>query len=494
LILPLVMSDTGLQPQAPADIRAQIVTAVAATNPDFTDNLPGSLIEDVVSTDVAAVVLSDSFLVDLINSITPNGANPYLLREFGELYGLQPIAATNTSVYVVFTGPPGLVIVKGFIVSDGSYLYICQDGGICGVNGQSLPIYAVAIMPGTWPVVPGSVNQIGTSVPSQFNLTVSNPESGFISTQSETIADFRDRVMTAGLAASTGMASYAKTLLAAVPAVQKRLISFRQDIPTGRYVAIIGNGDPYQVAYAMAEAMFWVPGFIAPDIPIASISAANPAVVTTAVNHNLATYIPPDLVNNIPASGDQEQFYGIVANGALQTLNGQTLPVTVIDATHFSVPFDNTQPGSLYLSGGFVTPNPIVEQVTIVDWPDTYLLSYVIPPQETVVLTVLWTTDSPNYVSAAAIAQTAAPALQAYINSLAAGTTPINIYDMTSIFLDSIADILPPESIISLTFEVSINGIGVAPNPGTGVIYGDPNSYFQVDLSGIIITQHSVTL
>ena len=153
-VLPLIMTTQGLQPAAPADLRARLISLVAASNPDYTANLPGSLIEDISSTDTFALVESDSFLVDLVNSVTPYGANAYLLSQLGALYGIDQQPITNTSAYVVFTGPPGYVIAQGFVVGDGTYQYVCQDGGICGTDANSLPIYVLATQPGAWPIVP----------------------------------------------------------------------------------------------------------------------------------------------------------------------------------------------------------------------------------------------------------------------------------------------------------------------------------------------------
>jgi hypothetical protein len=492
------MTPQGLQPQSPVDLRQQLVSSVLVTNPDYTDNLPGSMIEDICSTDIAACVQSDSFLVDLVNSITPNGANPYLLNQFGILYGLQPQSATNTSVYVTFFGPPGFIIVENFVVSDGTNQYVVQDGGIIGVDGQSLPLYAISPMPGTWPVPEGSVTQLATSVPANVaeTLTVTNISGGFPSTAGEQITEYRARVMTAGLAASTGMSRYMKTLLGNVPGVSTRLVGARQDLATGRYIILVGGGDPYQVAYAVWKAVFWSAGLLYASINISHISSTNPVVITTSNNHNLMT-------------GMSEQISGVLANGALASINGKILPVTVIDNKNFSVPYDGTPPGSSYISGGTAYPNPIMEEVTIQDYPDNYLIAYVIPAQEVVTLTITWQTDSPNYVSANAIATASAPALMDYILNLPVGTTPINIYDMTSIFLEAIAGILPAEAVTVLNFSVGIgstygspasNGtpevpsdvVGVAPAPGTGVIYGDPNSYFYIELARITVIERVV--
>lgn len=477
-VLPLVMTLQGLQPQSPSDLRSQLLASVSASNPDYTANLPSSLVEDISSTDIAACVQSDSFLVDLVNSITPNGANPFLLQQFGILYGLSPQAATNTSVYVTFYGTPGFIIVNGFTVGDGTNQYIVQDGGIIGTEGVSLPLYAVSPLSGSWAVPEGSVTQLLTSVPANIalTLTVTNVSDGLPSTAMETVTDYRARTMTAGLASSTGMARYMKTLLGQIPGVVYRLISARQDVATGRYIVLVGGGDPYMIAYAIWKALFWTGGLLYAPINITFISNQNPAIVTTENNHNLLT-------------GMVETINGVQGLGTMYTINGQPFPVTVISNNQFSVPFNASLPGTSYTTGGTVSPNPIVEEVTINDYPDSYLIPYVIPAQEVATLTVAWQTDSPNYVSATAVAAAAAPALQDYINNLPVGTTPINVYDMTAIFLDSVSGILPAEAVTILNFSVGIDGVGVLPVPGTGVIYGDPNSYFYADLAGITVEE-----
>ena len=481
-VLPLVMTDQGLQPRAPADIRAELVSRVAFTNPDYTDNLPGSLVEDLVSTGTAAVVESDQFLVDLVNSISPRSANPFMLRQLGLTYGLLPVDATNTAVYVVFIGPPGFVIVQGFTVGDGNYQYICQNGGIIGGSGQSLPIYAIATLAGAWAVPAGSVRVLVTSVPDVIlnaGFAVINPADGIPATVGETIEDYRDRTMTAGLAASTGMGSYLKTLLWQVPGVVKRLVSVRQDIASGRYVALVGGGDSYQVAYAIYYALFWSSGLTPAQIEIIGVTFTNPCVVQTAHNHNLI-------------SGMVETISGVNGTGRLvdPTLGIGSRPwaITAIDPTHFSIPFDNTPLGT-YVNGGIVLPNPIVEEVTVTDWPDHYAVQFVIPAAQTTAITAIWKTDSPNYISPASVASAASAAILAYVNAIPCGTQPLSIYELENAFLDAADPVLPRETVVSLKFDISLDGYGVLPDPGTGVIWGDINSYFSLDPAALIVTE-----
>ena len=104
--IPVVITSAGAQPTPPATLLAQLIALVASTNSGYTASLPGSLIEDVSSTDVGALVICDTARVETINSLSPYSANAYLLSQLGQIYigpGAAPAPPTNTSVYVVFT-------------------------------------------------------------------------------------------------------------------------------------------------------------------------------------------------------------------------------------------------------------------------------------------------------------------------------------------------------------------------------------------------------
>jgi hypothetical protein len=473
-VLPLIMTSQGLQPAAPADLRATLISLVAAIVPDYTANLPGSLIEDISSTDTFALVESDSFLVDLVNSVTPYGANAFLLNQLGILYGVDHQPITNTSVYLIFTGPPGYVVNQGFVVGDGTYQYVCQSGGICGIDGNTLPIYALATVPGAWEVLPNTCVQMLTSVPLSISLSVTNPVSGIPSLSGEPISVFRERCFTAGLAASTGMGRYLKTLCGNIPGVQNRLVSVQTE--GSQHIIIVGGGDPFQVANAIWQSDFNIPGLTGATINITNITNSNPAIVTTSNNHNFA-------------DGDIETIIGVV--GMMGGVNNTPHPITTmrtafpssfgsIPDRQFTIPIDTTNSGT-YAYGGIVTPNPINAYISISDFPDTYTIPFVIPPQERVGISVIWRTDSPNYVSSDAIASAAIPEIVDYINSLPAGTTPINLNVLNKVFLDAVSTILVGEYIIDLEWSIDINGIPTDPFTGTQVFFGDQFSYFYTE-------------
>lgn len=466
--IPIVLGPAGMVPAAPADVQAQLLASVAATNPGYTANLPGTLIEDISSTDVAAILACNSALVELVNSVTPYGANQFILNQLGQIYGVQQGAATNTSVYVVFSGTAGYIIAPGFTVSDGSHQYIVQDGGIVASTGETAPLYCIATTTGSWAVPANSVTTLATSVPSGVSLSCNNPLAGTPSAGAQSVEDYRAQVLQAGLAASQGMPRYLKTLLGNVSGVQSRLVSI---ITSGTaWKIIVGGGDPYQVAYAIYSALFDVTNLIGSTMSVSAISKASAAVVTTTLNHGLTTGNSTTISGALGMTG---------ANG--------TWTVTVLTPTTFSIPYNSTS-AATYTGGGVLTPNARNQSVTINDYPDTYTIPFVVPPVQSVEVSLTWNTTSTNIVSAASMAAVGAPAMVDYINSIPVGA-PINLFELQNAFQIATASILPTALLTRMVFVVTIDGVVVSPSVGTGVISGDPESYFLTNSTLITITQ-----
>lgn len=473
--LPTVVTRSGLQPQSPASLRAQLIAAVAATTPGYTANLPGSLIEDISSTDVAAIALCDSARVEAVNSLTPYGANAFTLSQLGQIYigsGSAPAVPTNTSVSVVFMGPPGFVIAVGFTVTDGTYQYIVQDGGVVGEDGTTDALFCLATIAGSWAIPTNTVTGLVTSVPDGVDLTCTNPLAGVPGGDAETEESYRARVLRAGQAVAQGMATMLKTLVGEVDGVQQRLVSVIQQ-EGGGWEIIVGGGDPYKVAYAIYTALFDVSSLVGSSLRVSEITQANPGVVTTEINHGYETGQTGVVITGI---------VGMVA------LNGVALPaITVIDEKTFSIGI-STLPYPVYISGGVVTPNLRNVTVNINDYPDVYSIPFVNPPQQTVAITVTWNTSSDNFVSGAAVSQLGGPALVAYVNAIPVGA-PMNLFEMQTVFQEAVASVLAPALLTRMVFAVSINGTGVDPSPGTGIIAGDPESYFLTSTSQVVVTQ-----
>lgn len=468
--IPIILTTAGRTNTAPAVLRDEVVALVSAIVPGFTSNLPGSLIEDLVSTETGALIVLDQLITELINSVTPYGANAFILNQQGQMFGVQPGASVNTSVYIVFGGVPGFVIAQGFTVSDGQHQYVVQEGGVIQASGFSLPIFAVATVSGTWAVPVNTVNQLITSAPTSFTLTVYNPQAGVPSIGAETEEGYRARVLQAAVASAQGFPAFLRTLLGNVPGVQSRLISIKQGSPG--WEIIVGGGDPYNVANAIFRAVFDISILRGSVTGVTGITKANPGVVTTDINHGLTT---------------GQNDVSIAAVLGMTAANGGPYTVTVISPTTFSFGVNTTSFGT-YTGGGVVTPNTRNVTVTLVDFPDSYVVPFINPPQQSVAMTLTWNTSSINVVSPAAVAQLGNPALVAYVNSVAVGQ-PMNLFELQATFQQAIASVIPPALLTRMVFSVSIDGIGVAPDAGTGIIAGDPESYFQTDTSLITINQ-----
>jgi len=461
---------TGPLPTPPATINANLISYVATQVPGYTI-LPGGLIGDLSGTSTYAVAQIDQLAVDYINSLTPYSANPWLLVQLGNVYGVPQGVGSNTSVYCVFTGTPGFPIPAGWVVSDGTHQYTVQDGGIIPTGGVSDPLFCVATQSGSWAVPAASVTTLITQPPPGVTLSVSNSNTGVPSAAPQTEAQYRSQVLQAGLSPSQGCASYAKVLLGNVTGVQPRLIAVKQ-VNGGGFEVICGGGDPYQVAYAIYSSGLDISTLVGSSIGITGITNANPGVVTTNLNHGLTT------------GQSNVNIAGVVG---MTGVNGGPYTVTVISPTTFSFAVNTTGSGG-YSSGGVVTPNPRNVSANVNDYPDIYTIPFVVPPAQTVVVQLTWNSISPNVVSSSAVAQLGAPAIANYINSIYVGA-PINLFELQEVFQTAVESLIPIPYLTRMVFTVSINGVAAPVIPGTGIIAGDPESYFTCAASAVTISQ-----
>lgn len=467
VIIPLVMTSAGPVPTPPATLRQNLINGVAATNPGYTANLPGSLIEDISSTDVGALVTMDQARVETLNSVTPYGANAFILAQLGAQFGVPQGTSANASVYVVFTGPAGYVFQPGFTVSDGTNQYALQDGGVIGSGGVTPQLYAVATNSGTFAIPANTVTQIITSVPSIYTITVNNPEAGTPATTTESVQDYRARVLLAGTVGATGTPAYLKTLLYKITGVQQQRVAIQQI--TGGWQVICGGGDSYEVGNAILQAVPDLSALKGSQLAITAMTDANPVVITTNLNHG---YIAGQT---------------FTVTGATPTGFNTTYTVASVTPTTITTTTDGSGFGA-YISGAVFTPNPRDISVSIYQNPDTYTITYVNPPQQIVTVAVTWNTTLPSFTAGVTVNQLAAPAIQSYINSIYVGQ-PINLLEMTATFQNAVYAIIAPNNITTLIFDVTINGVTATPGAGTSIIASDPESYFNCSATGVTVVQ-----
>lgn len=460
---------TGPVPTSASELLAQLLAIATTLSPGLTANLPGSLIDDISGTDVGALSLIDQAKVDTINSISPFAANEYILNQLGQVYGVQQGIGSNTSVYVTFTGSPGYVVAQGFIVSDGTHQYTVQDGGTIASNGQSSPLYCLATTSGSWAVPINSVNTLITSVPAAVTLSCTNLTTGLPGSSAVTLGVYREQVLAAGLATSQGTPSYLKAALANVSGVQSNLVSVRTVGPQSE--VIVGGGDPYEVAGTIYKCWPDVANLVGSTMYASGITNSNPCIVTTNHVHGYTT----------------GQIVYINDAVGLTLINNRPLTATVTGPYTFTVPLDTTYAGT-YQGGGIVTPNLRNLIVNINDYPDTYAIPLVIPPEQPVNVAMLWNTTATNFLNQAAVNSLGQAALVSYINGLPVGA-PLNTFEMQAVFQSAVSSILPAQLISRMVFTVIINGVEVTPTPGTGILQGDTEGYLQASAASVSVAQ-----
>ena len=57
----------------------------------------------------------------------------------------------------------------------------------------------------------------------------------------------------------------------------------------------------------------------------------------------------------------------------------------------------------------------------------------------------------------------------------------INLAEMQTLFMQAVANILPPQFVSNISFAISIDGIPVSPTTGTNIVEGDAEGYFSTD-------------
>jgi hypothetical protein len=388
MTLPVIMTASGPVPNSPASLNSNLIATVQATDADFTANLPGLLIEDLTSTGTAMLSQMDQARVDSINSISPLGANAFILAQQGVMFGLPQGAPTNTSVLVVFSGStvPGYVIQQGTIVSDGTYQYVLQTGTVIQSNGQSPAVLAVASQTGTWAVPAGSVNQIVTSLPTPYNtaVTVSNPQAGTPATTTESVQSYRSRLMQANQIAGQGTPAYIKTLLQAVPGVTPRLVSTLQS--TTGWEIICGGGDPYAVAYAIYQGTLDLSTIVGSQTSSRNVSVTitdspnqynityvNPpqelVTVSCTWNTNLPNFTAGAQVNQLGSAAIQSYINGIIVG---QPINLNAMSSAFETAIASVLAIDNLSALTFIVSINGVVVSPVSGTELVVSDPESY--------------------------------------------------------------------------------------------------------------------------
>ena len=458
----------GPVPKTSEELRADLVSRATELSPGITTDLPGSLIEDIVGTDVGALLIADQIRVDLINSVGPLKANMYMLNLLAQQAGISAQKTEgSTTVPVTFSGPAGFVVPQGFLVGDGTYTYQVADATIILSSGVSAMVTAIATNTGSWAVPAGTVNQIQTSLPSEITLICTNPVAGTPGSAKESDYEFRERVWEGQMSTVQGYPGFIRQKLTDLSNVQARLVSVVQS--GNAWIVMCGGGDIYEMAGAIYKSAGDISRLKGTNLNVTGITNANPGVVTTDITHGFS-------------NGQVINITGVLG---MSGINNVPLTITVLSPHTFSIGINTTGTGA-WTGGGLVTPNLRNNVVTINDWPDDYLIPFVVPLQQLVTIKFEWATESVNYLTDATIASLVSQPVINYVNGIYAGK-PMNINNVKDVFLQAVNGTLDMSLISTLNVIVTVNGIITGVDAGTNIISGDPYSYWYIASNGVIV-------
>lgn len=164
-------------------------------------------------------------------------------------------------------------------------------------------------------------------------------------------------------------------------------------------------------------------------------------------------------------------------------------PYEVARAIYQSVPDISMLTADVVSGSGYI---PHKEVITINDFPDTYIIPYVVPSSQAATVMLTWDTTGTVFTDPASVSVLAVPAIVDYVNDVYVGQ-PINIYQLQTLFQKAVSSVLSVEQISLIRIRVAIDGAIVEPDPNTGLVSGDYYKYFTTDASHVTVQKYDGT-
>lgn len=164
-------------------------------------------------------------------------------------------------------------------------------------------------------------------------------------------------------------------------------------------------------------------------------------------------------------------------------------PYEVSRAIYQSVPDISMLTADVVSGSGYA---PHKEVITINDFPDTYIIPYVVPSSQAATVMLTWDTTGTVFTDPASVSVLAVPAIVDYVNDVYVGQ-PINIYQLQTLFQKAVSSVLSVEQISLIRIRVAIDGVIVEPDPNTGLVSGDYYKYFTTDASHVTVQKYDGT-
>ena len=244
-VVDVTLTSSGAQVTPYADINQAVIQAATELSPGVAVDMPAELVAAIAQSVAYGIKAAADYYALSTNTFSPYGVNEFMLLAQGAQLGFTLNEFNRTSVVVKFMGVNGVRIPRGTLVGDGTYTYQSSIDGI--ISGGYVEVLCYATTDGSWAVPAATVTTVLTSFDGSYSITCTNLLDGTPAAGSETIAEYRVRVLTALQINTTATTSYLKSLLWAL-GIPQRLVSVDSNIT---HVYVDETANEFNVANAI---------------------------------------------------------------------------------------------------------------------------------------------------------------------------------------------------------------------------------------------------
>lgn len=260
------IGNNGIIKDTPNEILERITNKASKEAEGF-ENLPSGIQNNLLQESVLLELEIQDMLSNVMNSISPNYANDFILKELGEAFGLKMKDKARPNTVITFYGLAGVIIPEGTEISnkDKSKKFITVKSGIINITGET-SIYCEGADYYDTSAPANTLNIMVTQILNVDRCTNKNDVTETI--PAETIEQFRARFQTKALSNKMGTVSALTYALKAIKGVNERLCTNKpsQILEGGVRKAVLeviaGGGDDYEIALAIFNSVLYPDIFV----------------------------------------------------------------------------------------------------------------------------------------------------------------------------------------------------------------------------------------
>ena len=260
------LGNNGIIKDTPNEILERITNKASKEAEGF-ENLPSGIQNNLLQESVLLELEIQDMLSNVMNSISPNYANDFILKELGEAFGLKMKDKARPNTVITFYGLAGVIIPEGTEISnkDKSKKFITVKSGIINITGET-SIYCEGADYYDTSAPANTLNIMVTQILNVDRCTNKNDVTETI--PAETIEQFRARFQTKALSNKMGTVSALTYALKAIKGVNERLCTNKpsQILEGGVRKAVLeviaGGGDDYEIALAIFNSVLYPDIFV----------------------------------------------------------------------------------------------------------------------------------------------------------------------------------------------------------------------------------------